>query len=332
MIIIKLIVVAVVSFGLCRFFISRPHKALLDHPGDRSLHDIPVPRSGGLAIAAGFFLACIFFWESVVSVVHPFVVVLMLVLCAVSLWDDFSSLSQGVRLVTQLILAAVVVFPLDLFWLPDEFASAEIFFRVFSLLGIVWVINLYNFMDGMDGFAGGMSLFGFGTYALLGWWSGAADFALFNLLVCAAVAGFWVCNLPPAGIFMGDLGSTLLGFLAAILGLVGCASGIFDPWVPLVIFSPFWVDATYTLVKRMLKKEPFWLPHRQHFYQRLVLSGLGHGRVLALEYILMSACSLTVLLAITTGMGYNQLVAYAWFCVYLLLLPLLEKKLQGSGG
>jgi UDP-N-acetylmuramyl pentapeptide phosphotransferase/UDP-N-acetylglucosamine-1-phosphate transferase len=130
--------------------------------------------------------------------------------------------------------------------------------------------NLYNFMDGMDGFAGGMTLIGGLTLALLTATGNAWTISVLSSLLAGAAAGFLVHNFPPARIFMGDVGSL---------------------WVPLIVFSPFVVDATATLLRRALAGEKVWQAHRVHYYQRVVLLGWGHRRTVMVEYGLMVLCA-----------------------------------------
>jgi UDP-N-acetylmuramyl pentapeptide phosphotransferase/UDP-N-acetylglucosamine-1-phosphate transferase len=164
-----------------------------------------------------------------------------------------------------------------------------------AIVAIVWMTNLYNFMDGMDGLAGGMALFGFGFYALAGILSGHLPFAVTNAAIAAAAGAFLLFNFHPARIFMGDAGSTLLGFLAACLGLAGWQLGIWTLWFPGLVFSPFIVDATVTLAGRLLRGEKIWRPHREHYYQKLVLAGWGHRRTAVVEYVLMMLCGVVAL-------------------------------------
>ena len=182
------------------------------------------------------------------------------------------------------------------------------------LLFTVWMINLYNFMDGMDGFAGGMAVIGFSALACLGW--ADTGFAAFCLIVAAASAGFLVHNFPPAKIFLGDTGSTALGFLAAACSLWGAKTGLFPFWVALLVFSPFIVDATVTLLRRLLRGEKVWEAHRSHYYQRLVLLGWGHRRTVLAEYALMLACAGSALLAVRLPPAGQISLATAWGLIY----------------
>jgi UDP-N-acetylmuramyl pentapeptide phosphotransferase/UDP-N-acetylglucosamine-1-phosphate transferase len=185
-------------------------------------------------------------------------------------------------------------------------------------LFILWMINLYNFMDGMDGFAGGMAVIGFTTLA----WLGRADagFAAVNLTIAAASAGFLAYNFPPARLFLGDTGSTALGFLAAACSLWGSAAGLFPFWAALWVFSPFIVDATVTLLRRLMRGERVWEAHRSHYYQRLVLLGWGHRRTVLAEYVLMLACAGSAMLAVHLPTHSAFLLALGVGSVYGLLM------------
>jgi UDP-N-acetylmuramyl pentapeptide phosphotransferase/UDP-N-acetylglucosamine-1-phosphate transferase len=156
-----------------------------------------------------------------------------------------------------------------------------------ALFAVVWLTNLYNFMDGMNGLAGGMAVFGFGTLALGAQAAGAGESALLAGCIAAGAAGFLIFNFHPARIFLGDVGSIPLGFLAAVLGFDGMRRELWPLWFPIVAFSPFIVDASVTLLRRALRSECIWQAHREHYYQRLVRMGWSHRRTALAEYTLM---------------------------------------------
>jgi UDP-N-acetylmuramyl pentapeptide phosphotransferase/UDP-N-acetylglucosamine-1-phosphate transferase len=147
----------------------------------------------------------------------------------------------------------------------------------------------------MDGFAGGMTLVGFGFLGALGLSEGAAGLGVIALIIAAAAAGFLAFNYPPARIFMGDAGAVPLGFLAAALAVKGNRDNVIGLWIPVLIFSPFIVDATVVLVRRMLKGKRIWEAHREHYYQRLVLAGWSHRRTVWVEYVLMASWGIVAL-------------------------------------
>jgi UDP-N-acetylmuramyl pentapeptide phosphotransferase/UDP-N-acetylglucosamine-1-phosphate transferase len=183
---------------------------------------------------------------------------------------------------------------------------------------VAWTINLYNFMDGADGLAGGMTVIGFCAYAVAAALAGDAPFALTSLCVAAATAAFLIFNFPPARIFMGDSGSIPLGFLAAALGLLGWHDGLWPLWFPLVVFAPFVVDASVTLARRALRGERFWQAHRSHYYQRLVLTGWSHRQLALAEYGLMLVSAVAALLALRQPAPVQALIFAALIVAYVL--------------
>ncbi len=259
----------------------------LDHPNERSLHSRPIPRGGGVAILTGILCG-----SAVIDGSVPWAVVgLAGLLGIVSYLDDLRGLPARWRLLAHLAAAGVLCgvyapsFP-SLIWVP------------IAWLGVAWMTNLYNFMDGSDGLAGGMALFGFAAYALAAALAGGPSFAAINLVVAAAAGGFLIFNFPPAKVFMGDVGSIPLGFLAAALGLAGWTQGLWPAWFPAAIFAPFIADASVTLVRRATRGERVWEAHRSHYYQRLVLAGWSHRDLAVAEYGLMVATATVAILAV----------------------------------
>lgn len=208
------------------------------------------------------------------------VVVPMLLLVAVSWLDDLRGLPVRTRLLGQMMAALVTLVGSGFAW------QHPVLFPVL-LLAIVWMTNLYNFMDGSDGLAGGMAFFGFTAYGVAALMAGGEAQAMLNFSIGAAALGFLYYNFHPARIFMGDSGSIPLGFLAAVMGMVGWQQSLWPFWFPLIVFSPFIVDATVTLARRSLRGAKVTEAHREHYYQRLVQSGWSHRKVAFAEYGLM---------------------------------------------
>ena len=298
---------------------------LLDHPNTRSLHHRPIPRTGGLAVLAGLMVGVLLLMPATDG---PSVRVLGIILAGlvslavVSFLDDRQGVAAKWRILVHL-LAAVSLWAANL--APDRLELPGCTLPLpawtgipLTLLFTIWMINLYNFMDGMDGFAGGMAVIGFSTLAWLG--RTDAGFAAVCLTVAAASAGFLVHNFPPAKIFLGDTGSTALGFLAAACSLWGSKAGLFPFWVALLVFSPFIMDATVTLLRRLLRGEKIWEAHRTHHYQRLVLLGWGHRRTVLAEYALMLACAGSAALAVRLSPASQAALAVGWIGIYGLLI------------
>ena len=302
---------------------SRLH--LLDHPNERSLHTCPTPRSGGVAIFIAL-AAAVGFWApgAVLTSLFYGLGAGVVFVAALSFLDDRKGLSVALRLPGHLLAATFLVIGglyLAEFSLPGlVWEWPKWLGMLLSLLFLVWMINLYNFMDGMDGFAAGMAVIGFGTFALLGYLAGNSVFLTLNLIIVAAAAGFLLFNFPPARIFMGDTGSALLGLSAGGLSIYGAHEGVFPFWVALLVFSPFTVDATVTLLRRLSRGERVWQAHKSHYYQRLVQSGWGHRKTVLHEYVLMLACGLSALLAQRLNSRGQAALILFWCLVYPLLM------------
>ncbi len=187
----------------------------------------------------------------------------------------------------------------------------------FLVLLLGWSLNLYNFMDGSDGLCGSMTLIGFGAYALMALHANALGIAAVSIIVCGAVSAFLYWNLPPAKVFLGDGGSVPLGFLAAAIGIVGVQQGVWGGLFPFVIFAMFWVDATFTLFKRMLKREAFWRPHNTHWYQKAIRAGNSH-RNLLLVHVLCNVLLATVGLTSQT-LGLLNISYPGGFIIFLVM-------------
>lgn len=307
---------------------------LLDHPTDRSLHISPTPRTGGLAIlgsvAAGLLLSWMLEWFGgglwrlelgAQTDAGLWIMGTALVIGAVSFWDDRAGLPPGVRFGVHGVAAGgvawgagltVTAIPIPLLGILSLGWMAI----PFTILCLMWMTNLYNFMDGMDGFAGGMTVLGFGLLSFVAWTGGHQAIAILSLLVVGAAGGFLSYNMPPARIFMGDIGSVSLGFLAGAFAVMGIHDGLFDMWVPLLIFSPFIVDATATLIRRLLRREKVWQAHREHYYQRLVLAGWGHRKTVLAEYAIMLACGLSAVVYGYAGEAGRLAILAGWVLAY----------------
>lgn len=314
------------------YLLSRPGAWLriIDHPNERSLHSRPTPRTGGLAIlvAVATAVSVLVLWYGA-RMDLIWLVAAALLLAVVSLADDKFNVSVSIRLGVHLLVAGIVVaigLAPEQLSVPGAVWSWPMWLStLISLIFVVWLINLYNFMDGMDGFAGGMTLIGFATLGLLGWLHAQWLYAGVAWSIAAAAAGFLVWNLPPARIFMGDTGSSTIGFLAAALALWGDRVDITPLWLSILIFSPFIVDATVTLLRRALRAEPIWQAHRSHYYQRLASAGWGHRRTVLWEYALMAACALTALAAAHVGPWIQVALAALWIVIYALLMVLVDR-------
>lgn len=269
-----LIITAIVITFLLR---SRFSQLIQDVPNERSLHDRVVPRTGGIGLLLGVMAG----WAWSYGTLVWWLVVPLLGLFVISILDDKYTLSVKQRLWVHLAAAALLVWGAGVVVQHGVFWTAMVFFFA------VWMINLYNFMDGSDGLAGGMALFGFACYGIAALLAQDENLAWANFTIAAAAMGFLLFNFHPASIFMGDAGSIPLGFLAVAMGVWGVQRGDWFVWFPIVVFSPFIVDASVTLMKRTLRGVKITEAHREHYYQRAIQMGAGHRNVALFEYGLM---------------------------------------------
>jgi Fuc2NAc and GlcNAc transferase len=240
-----------------------------------------------------------------ISCIAPGVVVLAIT----GWWDDHRSLSARLRFFVQL---AVTLYLLGC--MAGNGWTGGAILMVVGGLFILWMTNLYNFMDGSNGMAGLQGVFGGCVLAWLFWQAGDSQSGLLGLLLAAACVGFLPWNLIRARVFMGDVGSLALGFTFGALLVHGVASGAFALPVGLLVMSLFLTDSTLTLLVRVMKGERWYNAHRQHLYQRLIAHGWSHGRVAALYQAINVAM---VLPGIGVAVHYPEL---AWSVTLSLML------------
>lgn len=279
-----------------------------DIPNDRSLHSRPTPRVGGWGIVpvsvAAMALTAPRLW---------LVAAAALFLAAMSQIDDRRGLPARVRFAGHLVavVALVIAYPAAAPW----WVLAGLAFL------LIWLVNLYNFMDGADGLAGGMALFGFGGYAVAALTSAhpAPQLACASAAVAGAALGFLLFNFHPARIFLGDAGSIPLGFLAGALGYWGWREGTWPIWFPAMAFAPFVGDASVTLVRRLARGEKFWQAHREHYYQRMVRSGMGHARTALCWYAAMLAGIMLAVWALDRSIVLQWSLVAVWVVILVLI-------------
>jgi Fuc2NAc and GlcNAc transferase len=242
--------------------------SVIDSPNERSSHHRDTPTGGGLGMVLAFLAGLLACWHLGYISEHD---VLVLVpaggaLALIGFWDDHSPVSPFARLVTQFLCSAWVLggYGLPMQWLDASLPSVIPF--VACLIALVWLLNLYNFMDGIDGIASIEAITALLGWAILSVFFGSSDW-LVPVLLMAAVAGFLVWNFPPAKIFMGDAGSVFLGL---VIGALAIRSGAVKPgnlYVWAILLGVFVVDASVTIVTRVLRGENPLKPHRSHAYQ-----------------------------------------------------------------
>ncbi len=258
---------------LVRFY-ARQH--LLDIPNHRSSHQLPTPRGGGLGIVVAFYAVLLFlFFTDTIESNYFYAFLAGLPVAGIGFWDDHQPLAARWRLLVHICAAMLAVYIL-------EGQSATLFSGVIAILSslffLVWSLNLFNFMDGIDGIAGSEAIFVFLSLASMMWFANE-NLALFGFYLGASSLGFLILNWPSAKIFMGDIGSGFLGFTIALLILIYSQfSSVFLP-IGLIVYAVFIIDATITLITRFLRGEKWYQAHCSHAYQHAAKK-YGHLKVL----------------------------------------------------
>ncbi|MEZ5668049.1 MAG: glycosyltransferase family 4 protein [Alphaproteobacteria bacterium] len=258
-------------------------RAIMDRPNARSSHTVPVPRGGGIGLMLALLPALAILWigRDPAAWGGYAVVVAAAILAAVSWLDDTRTLSAWPRLAAHILAAAIAVMSLPAGALVAQGLLPLWADRIAAGLAVVYFINIFNFMDGIDGISGVETLsIGIGT-ALTAWVFGpVGSEPLEGLILAAAALGWLAWNWHPARLFLGDVGSVPLGFLLGWMLVRLAADGA---WVAALVLPAYYLtDATLTLARRTLRGEKPWQAHREHAYQRAHQRGLDHARVCVL--------------------------------------------------
>ncbi|MGC1386751.1 MAG: glycosyltransferase family 4 protein [Steroidobacteraceae bacterium] len=308
-------------------------KGIVDRPNSRSSHSTPTPRGGGLSMVA--VTSCgvlILYAAGMLSL--PMTAVLSLgglSVAAVGFWDDVRSVPIAVRMIVHFGAAALAVYCLgntSAIRIGDFLVDLGAIGPVLRVLAIVWVLNLFNFMDGIDGIAASEAvfiLFGAAGLGLIAAQCTPAQVAP-ALIVGAACLGFLRWNWPPAAIFMGDVGSGYLGYAIAVIAIDSFQSSAVNIYAWIILGGVFLVDATLTLCRRLIRRERVYQAHRTHAYQWLARRWGSHSSV-TIAVIIINLVWLLPCAAIAVKFpGYAL-----WVCT-LALAPLAASAfLIGSG-
>ncbi len=314
-----LLLTLLASIALCGLYLRLALRwQIIDTPNARSSHRTPTPHGGGapmlLAFCLGLLAAAWWVapWPIEFTLLAGGAVLLMLLgivddIWSLSVWLRFSLYGLGCLAVALVLLSRPGVSGV----LPGVVLVPLV------ALAMLWLVNLYNFMDGIDGIAASQCLLACAAAALMSWRTGEQDYALFCLLLAASQLGFLVWNWPPARLFMGDAGSIPTGFLLAGLAVMGAVEDRLGLACWLVLLAVFITDASWTLLWRMATGQPFTRPHRLHAYQRLSVRWGSHLRVDLLFAAVF--CGWLLPLAWMTEVHSK----YAFLLVILAYLPLL---------
>jgi len=277
--------ISLILTGLYRKYAIR--KSIIDIPNIRSSHTIPTPRGGGIALAFAWFTGLIYFFITGKIGNDLFFALLSgLPLVLIGFMDDMFNLGPWFKLLVQMACAAAALVFLDglsVIQLGSHNFVYPIVFTFIAGIAIVWAINLFNFLDGIDGYITSEIIFiGISSYLLTGDQVG--------VLLASVSAGFLFWNWEKARIFMGDAGSTLIGYNVAILAIYHQNNHISNLPVWLILSSVFWVDATVTIYRRVNNREKLSVAHRKHAYQRIVQAGFSHQKTVISAFIINLLC------------------------------------------
>lgn len=294
---------ATILLTWCAMRIAVDH-GLVDHPNARSSHHRPTPRGGGVAIAAASSIAVLILYSLgyAGSQLTMAIVFGGLMVAWIGFNDDRRGVSVRWRLAVHAIAAIWAVYVLG--GLPPlQLGSHRVDFGwagdVLATIGIVWALNLFNFMDGIDGIAASEAVFVMTSGALLvAIRVPMSSISIVALTVACASAGFLLWNWPPAKIFMGDVGSGYLGYVMGVLTLASTRDNEVMPFVWLILAGVFFADATLTLVRRLIRGDRIFEAHRSHAYQWLARRWKSHRRVTL----------------VTWGINLLWLLPMAWMC------------------
>lgn len=266
-------------------------RSLLDLPTARSSHVVPTPRGGGFSIVLTFLCAVLVLFAYGRMSLDDFMVLFVggSLVAGIGFWDDHGHIPARWRILVHIAAAAWVVWWLGgvtSIALDDRNLDLGWFGSVFAIVLLVWLLNLYNFMDGIDGIAGIEAVTVAGGAALMLFMEGEQNLSLLlGMLVCSSL-GFLVWNWPPAKVFMGDAGSGFLGFILGAFALLTSVSGVLPLWSWLILLGVFVVDATTTLMRRMLRGECWYEAHRSHAYQHAAQHYKSHLKVTAVVCVI----------------------------------------------
>lgn len=278
------LIILIASFSLTYLVkVIAKKKLLIDIPNERSSHVTPTPRGGGLAIAISWFAGISYLnFIGNMDVNLYYALLSGILISGISFLDDIYTLKSLPRMIIHAISTLIALYFIEGLKVIDfGFFTVEntIILNVLAFIGIIWFINLFNFIDGIDGHLSSGILFI--TFALFFF---VKDTVL--LILAAALLGFLPWNWQKAKIFMGDIGSTLLGFTMAVLLIYYNNHEQFSIVNGLIITAAFWFDATFTLIKRFLNKENIGQAHRKHAYQRIVQFGFSHQKTVLIVALL----------------------------------------------
>ena len=325
-------IVSLILTWVVRYIAIR--KSIIDIPNDRSSHAVPTPRGGGLAVIVVLYAGLAYlFYQKMIQINLFYALLCGLPLSIIGFADDILNLKPVVRFFVQFVCACSALYilgglrflDLGIFALqPAQNSILSMLLILFAFIAIIWSINLFNFLDGIDGYIGSEIVF-----------AGIAIFLLsgenIGILLATSVGGFLIWNWPKAKIFMGDVGSTLLGFIVAIMAIYHQNNHILSIPVWLILTSVFWFDATITLFRRIKNKEKLSQAHRKHAYQRIVRAVWSHQKT-TLSALAINVAGLGLAWLANTFKTYSLAFLALDILILYVVLRIIDKKKSFSYG
>lgn len=274
---------------------------IVDYPNVRSSHQKPKPRGAGIVFVFLWLLYFLFFFRFYYIHIYGWIIIPSAIfILLVSFLDDIYGIAPKWRLFVYSIAAI-----LSILWLGgvNELNLGIYMLRlgiigsIFAVMAIVWSINLYNFMDGIDGLAALEAIFVFGFGGFFLWQMGGYALSMLSFGLVSILCGFLLWNFPPAKMFMGDAGSTFIGFLIPVFGLFGEKVYHLPALLWVMLYGFFIFDASITLIRRMIYDVHWYKPHRLHAFQRLQLQYASHGVAFGIIFLVNCIVSALVCLA-----------------------------------
>lgn len=276
---IYLILSALTSYLICRSLITISHRhLLLDQVNARSSHKSPTPRIGGLSFVFvnSSLLICLIIFQQPENFIYWSLLAAPILVATISIVEDLTNkVSRKIRLFGHFLATAITLILINIYMEK----ALSLFLYITLFIGITWFINLFNFMDGIDGIAVTEALFIIFATIAIAFSQSHETWSILLLCLSGPLLGFIIINWQPARIFMGDIGSTYLGALIPAILLINIADGIMNIWCAIILTGTFLMDATWTLLYRIISRQPWYLPHRSHTYQILSRKLHSHAKV-----------------------------------------------------
>ena len=312
--------------GVYLYYIYAKKKSFLDIPNERSSHVKATPRGGGVVIAIIWFILITWLFLMRKIEYKLFLSLLCgLPVSAIGLVDDIKVTSPKTRLFVQLISASfalILMGGLNSVDIGYSQISGSFILSILAIIGLVWFTNLFNFLDGIDGYLSSEVIF-----------IGLAFFLLYGIstpiMLSIVTFGFLIWNWQPAKIFMGDVGSTLMGFSIGVFAVYYQTTGVSSLIVWIMLTSVFWFDASLTLFRRWRNHEQLSKAHKKHAYQRIVQAGFSHSKTVLFAQIINLTLLALVLLAISFPIMLIPLLALNIIYLYI-IMRIIDKRFPFS--